>query len=60
MWLFELFLLSLVGGSIVGLGLHVWDEWQEKAKSKTDQKAEEYLGEGWIEKIKKHSEKNNI
>lgn len=30
MWLFELVLLSLVGGAILGVGLRVYDEYMEK------------------------------
>ena len=30
----EFILLSLVGGTILGLGLHMWDNWVEKNKKK--------------------------
>jgi hypothetical protein len=32
MWLFELFLLSLVCGTVVGFGIRAWDEMMEKRK----------------------------
>lgn len=28
----EFILLSLVGGAILGLGMHIWDAWWEKHK----------------------------
>ncbi len=33
MWLFELVLLSLVGGAILGVGLRAYDEYMEKRKA---------------------------
>lgn len=30
MWLVELMLISLVGGTFVAFGLRAWDRWQEK------------------------------
>jgi hypothetical protein len=33
MWLFELVLLSLVGGAILGIGLRAYDEYTEKRKA---------------------------
>jgi hypothetical protein len=32
MWLFELFLLSLVCGTVVGLGIRTWEDMMEKRK----------------------------
>jgi hypothetical protein len=31
MWLVEAMLISLVGGTILGIGMRVYDEWREKA-----------------------------
>lgn len=41
MWLFELVLLSLVVGIPLGIGMRIWDEWQEKAKAEAIRQAKE-------------------
>jgi Tfp pilus assembly protein PilE len=33
MWLVELMLLSLVGGILLGVGMHVWDKTWERAQA---------------------------
>lgn len=33
MWMVEFILLSLVGGTILGVGWRAFDEWREKNKS---------------------------
>lgn len=32
MWLVELLLLSLVGGTLLGVGWRLFDDWRERAK----------------------------
>jgi hypothetical protein len=33
MWLLEMLLLSLVGGTILGVGWRIFDEWRERSKN---------------------------
>ena len=40
MWLAEMILFSLVGGTVLGLGLRMWDEWREKVKNRAANKGE--------------------
>jgi hypothetical protein len=35
MWMVELLLLSLVGGTILGVGWRLFDEWREKSERAT-------------------------
>jgi hypothetical protein len=47
MFILELILLSVLLGIPLGIGLRIWDEWQEKNKAQEiEQKSNEALGWG--------------
>lgn len=51
MFILELILLSVILGIPLGIGLRIWDEWQEKNKAQDiEQKSNEILGKGWVER----------
>jgi hypothetical protein len=39
MWLLELMLLSLVGGTILGVGWRIVDDWRERSQAEAARKA---------------------
>ena len=39
MWIVELLLLSLVGGTMLGVGLRLFDEWRERSNREMLQKS---------------------
>ena len=50
MWLVELMLLSLVGGTILGVGWRLVDDWRDRTESERLRKrVETNLGSGWVE-----------
>lgn len=51
MFIFELIVLSVILGIPLGIGLRIWDEYQEKNKAQEiDWKSNEILGKGWVER----------
>ncbi len=51
MFIFELIVLSVILGIPLGIGLRIWDEYQEKNKAQEiDRKSNEILGKGWVER----------
>ena len=58
MWLVEMLLLSLVGGTILGVGWRLVDDWREKNEAEIlRKKVEANLGSGWM---KSHQDQATI
>jgi hypothetical protein len=50
MWLVEMLLLSLVGGTMLGVGWRLFDDWRERTENERLRKrVEANLGSGWVE-----------
>ena len=50
MWLVEMMLLSLVGGTILGVSWRLFDDYRERTEAERLRKrVEANLGSGWVE-----------